>query len=231
MPHKSREPRILIVEENESHGLLMERQIQRRLGDSLIVITGSADEALEFTRTHHFDIAVVDFGVTGCDGLSLLRSIHHLDPDIAVIVVTDEITETVTREVFRCGGRELLIKDGSYYVVVPRMVAGLYQRIRTEPGKFSRLRRQTSDSARCLQECLRDQLRDPIQTIIETAGEIIAGSANSDGIKERVSAIRKSAMEMKSSLGRLVTPCECGCPKEKPVGGVRAESRLDRAKS
>ena len=62
------EPRILIVEENEYHGLLMERQIARRMEGSTVVIARCADEALRYARHQDFDVAVVDFVLGDCDG-------------------------------------------------------------------------------------------------------------------------------------------------------------------
>ena len=97
------EPRILIIEENEYQGLLMERQIARRMEGSTVVIAGCADDALRYARLQKFDVAVVDFVLGDCDGLTLLRSLHQIDPDLAVIVVAEDVTETITREVFKSG--------------------------------------------------------------------------------------------------------------------------------
>ena len=204
------EPRILIVEENEYHGLLMERQIARRMEGSTVVIARCADEALRYARHQDFDVAVVDFVLGDCDGLALLRSLNQIDPDLAVIVVAEDISETVTKDAFRNGCVELLVKDSTYYAVIPRMVAGLYFkrcdcRRRRSPAKQvsygSRAGHRHSE-----EEITTDVLDDPLDAILKATKQILDRVDQSDrDVTRRVKAIRESTLRIKLSLDRNLT--------------------------
>jgi len=206
--HSQKEPRILIVEENEYHGLLMERQISRRLEASSVVLTSSPDEALRFARLEQFDVAVVDFALSECDGLGFLKSLHQVDPGLSVIVVAEEITEAMTREVFRRGCREILVKDSSYYLVIPRMVAGLVCRDQISETQVADRCRLKKGTATCLAESLLNEIGTPVDIILNTATQIMDKVLDDKILADKVSAIRKSAVEIKSSLNALGHRCE-----------------------
>ena len=201
------EPRILIIEENEYHGLLMERQIARRMEGSTVVIAACADEALRYARLQKFDVAVVDFVLGDCDGLTLLRSLHQIDPDLAVIVVAEDITETITKEAFRNGCVELLVKDSTYYAVIPRMVAGLYLKQCTCGSRHRPNKRDTSsvlsERGRPAEKITVDKLDDPLDTILRATKQILDRADETDlDVARRVQAIRESTMRIKLSLDR-----------------------------
>ena len=201
------EPRILIIEENEYQGLLMERQIARRMEGSTVVIAGCADDALRYARLQKFDVAVVDFVLGDCDGLTLLRSLHQIDPDLAVIVVAEDVTETITREVFKSGCVELLVKDSTYYAVIPRMVAGLYLKQCT-PGRRRLTPKHAVDGGVQVRHDLTaniavDSLDDPLDTILRATKQILDQvETTDDDVTRRVEAIRESTMLIKLSLDR-----------------------------
>ncbi len=206
--HSQKEPKILIVEENEYHGLQMERQISRRLDVPSVVLTSSPDEALRFARLEQFDVAVVDFALSDCDGLAFLKSLHQVDPELAVIVVAEEITEAMTREAFLSGCREILVKDSSYYLVIPRMVAGLVCRDRISETQAADRCRLKNGVATCFAENLQNELGTPTDVILETTAQIIDKALDGKVLARRISAIRKSALEIKSSLKALRHRCE-----------------------
>jgi ActR/RegA family two-component response regulator len=234
VPLPDSEARILIVEENEYHGLLMERGIARRLDGSLVALARSADEAMRLARQQPFDIAVVDFVLADRDGLGLLCSLHQLDPDLAIIVITEDLSESIAKEVFRCGCQELLIKDSTYYAVVPRMAAGLYQR--------QRLRRQAKhliggrgriDMRRSRQRFPADlchELKGPLETILRTAKQILDDTGLEDNdLTERIRAIQDSAMRISSSFERFGKPGDADSgepPSEWPGRTKQARSPL-----
>lgn len=206
------EPRILIVEENEYHGLLMEQQISRRLDVTSVVITSSPDEALQYARSSRFDVAVVDLALGECDGLSFLKSLYQVAPDLAVIVVAEQITEAITREVLRSGCREILVKDSSYYLVIPRLVAGLIHRSRIPGDQKADLCRYKRNVVKCVADNLRNDLSAPTESILAMTGEIIGKTLDNKMLTDRIAAIRRSALEIKASLRTLECPCESGRP-------------------
>ncbi len=200
IPLPDSEASILIVEENEYHGLLMERQIAQRLENSRVVLARCADEALRFARTQPFDIAIVDFVLSDCDGLALLRSLNQIDPKLAIVVVAEELTEARTKEIFKCGCREILIKDNSFYSVVPRMIAGLHCRKMMIDRNHAGRPRETRPYRTGL-DLLHRELAAPLNAILAAAEDILDRTNLVDNeLAERVKTIQQSALSIKSSL-------------------------------
>ena len=218
MPIRESEPRILIVEENEYHGLLMGRQILQRVEGSQVMIARGADEALRLARIKNFDLAVVDFVLSDCDGLSLLHSLHQLDPHLAIIVVAEQITERLTREVFRQGCDELLVKDSSYYAVVPRMVAGLWhkkQQVCHQRSRPERLRIDRADAVERLRRGMDSEVRECVEEIFKATDHILNLSGMEDNdLTEKVQEIKESAMTIRHSLERNTRHIFSGVERE-----------------
>jgi DNA-binding NarL/FixJ family response regulator len=207
IPLSDSEASILIVEENEYHGLLMERQIAQRLDHSRVVLARCADEALRIARSQPFDIAIVDFVLSECDGLALLRSLNQIDPKLTIVVVAEDLTEASTREVFRCGCKEILIKDHSFYSVVPRMIAGLYHRKKMIGARERRDARLHVESFQFLHR----ELTVPLDNILAAAEAILGRTKLLDNdLTERVRSIHQSALSIKSSLSGTVGPEQAG---------------------
>ncbi len=201
------EPRILIVEENEYHGLTMGRQISRRVDGSQIVIARSADDALGYARSQAFDIAVIDFTLSDCDGFGLLHSLHQINPNLAIIVVAEEISEKAAREIFKSGCDELLVKDSSFHAVIPRMVAGVWSRKQDHRSSKGRgvdqhhRHRIRSEVAGQIRAALKQELHHHIEQIIRTTQQILARTDLDDNnLTESIKQIQQSALSVRRSL-------------------------------
>ncbi len=180
--------------------MLMEQQIARRLNGSLVILAQSSAQARKAIQHQKFDIAVVDFCLADCDGANLVRALHQADPDLAVIVVAQDISEQMTKEVFRCGCEELLIKDSSYYAVIPRMVSGLYRRRQLSRADHTNRvravnRRMTHDQT--------SEMNESLETILRTAENILMDADPTDGeLTSRISEICRSARQLKAMCER-----------------------------
>ncbi|MEW6413478.1 MAG: response regulator [Candidatus Zixiibacteriota bacterium] len=202
MPVPQNGPRILIVEENGYHGMLMEQQLARRLDRPLVVLVKTYEQALKAIQHQKFDIAVVDFSITGCSGTHLVRVLHHSDPELALIVVAENISEQMTKEVFGCGCEELLIKDSSYYAVIPRMVSGLYRRRQSLSQRADKPALPSERSARGYEH----ELAEPLNTILQTAEKILTeNGCIDDEMTSRITAIHRSAQQLKHLFERTET--------------------------
>lgn len=236
VPEREPEPKILVVEENEYHGLLMGRQISQRVENSQVMIAHGADEALRLARTNAFDVAVVDFVLSDCDGLSLLHSLYHLDPNLAIIVVADQLSEQITKEIFRHGCEELLIKDSSYYAVVPRMVAGLWQkklRSHNRPPVCGDTRRYERERALMPRPAIYHEIRRYLNEILQATSDILSVSAANDsdltdkimGIKASAAKIRLSLDENTPQVSTMAGPREMSAVSVDISDGYGAKSR------
>ncbi|UCG60583.1 MAG: response regulator [Candidatus Zixiibacteriota bacterium] len=213
-PEPNPEPKILIVEENEFHGLTMGRQISHRVDGSQVVIARNADDALRYARTQHFDIAVIDLVLSDCDGLSLVHSLHQIDTELAIIAVAEEVSDKISREALRCGCDELLVKDSSYYVVIPRMVVGLWSRKKQRAGRNRESIDDRTIPVEAIEQTrieLKRELNHHVEEIVRAARQILARSDLKDNdLAETVRLIHASALSVKNSLDTTPHPADSG---------------------
>jgi DNA-binding response OmpR family regulator len=100
--------RILLVEDSE----LMADAIVRGLSLAGFAVdhVGSAERAEAALRVEHFDLAVVDIGLPGADGLSLVRALRAAGKSIPVLILTarDSLDDKI--HAFDLGADDFLTK-------------------------------------------------------------------------------------------------------------------------
>jgi DNA-binding response OmpR family regulator len=100
--------RILLVEDSE----LMADAIARGLSLAGFAVdrVDSAERAEAAFRTEHFDLAVVDIGLPGADGLSLVRSLRASGKSMPVLMLTARDTLEDKIQAFDIGADDFLTK-------------------------------------------------------------------------------------------------------------------------
>lgn len=86
---------ILIVEDEERISSFLEKGLGREGYATTVVRDG--DEAITFARHGNIDLMILDLGLPGKDGLSVLLTVRQRDPDLPVIILTarDSVEDTV----------------------------------------------------------------------------------------------------------------------------------------
>lgn len=87
--------RILIAEDEDRIASFIQKGLRANGMRSECAVDGRA--ALEFARTGHFDLMVLDLGLPGLDGFSVLRRLREDRIDLPVIILTarDAIEDTI----------------------------------------------------------------------------------------------------------------------------------------
>ena len=100
--------RILVVEDNE----LVADAIVRGLGMAGFAVdrVANAEFALTALATEHFDLALLDIGLPGTDGLSLLRRLRTDGKTLPVMVLTARDTLATKVEALDLGADDFLMK-------------------------------------------------------------------------------------------------------------------------
>lgn len=100
--------RILIVEDDE----LVADAVGRGLSAEGFAAdrAASAETALAALEAEHFDLAVVDVGLPGADGLALVRSMRSAGFDLPVMILTARDTLAVKVESLDGGADDFLLK-------------------------------------------------------------------------------------------------------------------------
>ena len=80
--------KILVVDDDLTIRSLLEKVLQ---GEGYAVVSAmSGEEGVEFAEKESPDLALLDIGLPGIDGIETLKQIIKLDPDIAAIMITAE---------------------------------------------------------------------------------------------------------------------------------------------
>ncbi|WP_149822597.1 response regulator transcription factor [Streptomyces tailanensis] len=87
--------RILIVEDEERIASFVEKGL--RAGGFTTTVVGDGDAAYEYALTGGFDLIVLDIGLPGRDGFTVLRELREARVTVPVIVLTarDSVRDTV----------------------------------------------------------------------------------------------------------------------------------------
>jgi DNA-binding response OmpR family regulator len=100
--------RILVVEDNE----LVADAILRGLAMAGFAVdrAANADSALAALAAEHFDLALLDIGLPGPDGLSLLRKLRGSGANLPVMILTARDTSAAKVEALDLGADDFLTK-------------------------------------------------------------------------------------------------------------------------
>ena len=78
--------KILVVDDDRN--ILQVIKMRLASGGYQVTTTGIAKEALTLAEQEPFDLLVLDLKLEGQDGISLMENIHHINPNIPVIILT-----------------------------------------------------------------------------------------------------------------------------------------------
>lgn len=73
----------------------------------------SAEEALEFLSKNNVDVIVSDVTMPGIGGLSLVKKVSELYPDIEIMILSMHMDEDYIIEAIDAGAKSYLVKDSS----------------------------------------------------------------------------------------------------------------------
>ena len=101
---------VLIVEDSPDDALVVARALQN-FGVARIFHAETAEEALEFVSRQACDVALVDYGLPGLNGLRLLERLRKACPAMRIILVTGARDERVAVSAMKLGAADFIPKD------------------------------------------------------------------------------------------------------------------------
>ncbi|MEM1135324.1 MAG: sigma-54 dependent transcriptional regulator [Bacteroidota bacterium] len=101
-------PRILIVDDDPSFGLMVKKFLEKQGFDVTEVLTGKS--CLEQMNHQKFDLALLDFRLPDMDGLDLLKAIRQKHSPIPVILMTSYANIRIAVKAIQMGAFEYLVK-------------------------------------------------------------------------------------------------------------------------
>src|SRR5208283_3415875 len=79
-----------------------------------VAAASSGSEALSILSMEIPDIVLLDFGMPGMDGISVLKEIKGRTPELPVIMITSHADLSVEEEAIKFGAQDFLIKPPDF---------------------------------------------------------------------------------------------------------------------
>ncbi len=124
-------PRILLVEDDQNLGLLLQESLGMHGYD--VTLCRDGEEALRIFLNHTFDLCLIDVMLPKKDGFSLGRDIRGVHAGIPLIFLTAKSLQEDRIEGFRIGGDDYITKPFNLEELVLRIRAVL-RRSKIEEG-------------------------------------------------------------------------------------------------
>ncbi|MDJ0704485.1 MAG: response regulator [Leptolyngbyaceae cyanobacterium MO_188.B28] len=120
---------ILIVEDEPRVAALMEKGLAKH--GFATAVARDSDEAIQRAQQDTFDLMLLDIGLPGKDGWTVVRELHNQGKQLPIIVVSarSDIPETINRENYE-------VDD---YITKPFRVGQLIDRIQKKFGGLRRI--------------------------------------------------------------------------------------------
>jgi signal transduction histidine kinase len=197
--------RILLVENNSTDQLAIQRLFLSQKLDYELITAGSMTQALEHLDTPSYDLILLDYNLGDGTGLELLEKIT----DIPVIFISGSSTEEVVIKAMKAGAYDFLIKDPEmgYPSLLPSTIEKVMKRKRGE----ERLSRYLAELERSNEELTNfafvasHDLNEPLRKIIGFGYRLMekAEDLNPDA-KSYVEKMQSSAQRMQDMLEDLL---------------------------
>lgn len=110
------EPRftVLLVEDDPDDAALAAQALEAAIPDVRIVRAGTVEEAIELCGGVHWSLALVDHRLPDGSGLELISLVKERAPTVPVLLLTDEGSEAIAVEAFRCGASDYVVKANGF---------------------------------------------------------------------------------------------------------------------
>jgi DNA-binding NarL/FixJ family response regulator len=114
--------RVLLVEDHPGFRLVLRALLEA--DERLIVIddVGSAAEACEHPMLEHVDVALVDVGLPGTNGIEATRRLRKLNSGIRVLIMSGSGFDTASDEALAAGADQYLEKGALHHDLIEAIV-------------------------------------------------------------------------------------------------------------
>jgi DNA-binding NtrC family response regulator len=175
-------PRILVVDDDPDVLLGCEQALQ--LADMHTLGAESAEKALRLARAALPELVISDIRLPGMDGLSLLRELLLIDPELPVVLITGHGDVSLAVQAMRAGAYDFIEKPFSPEYLVDVARRGLEKRALTLEVRALRHQLQDKDklAARILGNAPAiEQIRRLIQDLADTHAPLLINGQTGTG--------------------------------------------------
>jgi DNA-binding NarL/FixJ family response regulator len=205
-PPAAKKPvRVLLADDHEIVRLGTAMFLKTLVGCNICAETADGREALKLAESTHPDVAVIDLGLPGLNGLEVTRQIRRLLPDTEVIILTGDISAEMTERAYEAGAKAFILKVDAAAHLAEALQTVAEHRFYLTPQAHATLhlkksaKSPTATSART--KHLTSRERDVIQLLAE--GESNKEVGSSLGISVKTVETHRAAIMKKLKLARF----------------------------
>lgn len=103
--------KILLIEDDEIDTMAFQRLLKKSSIDYEFLSAGDAKSSLELLQNEKVDFIFLDYQLPGSDGLSLLKEIKTLYPELIITVLTSQGDEKLAVEMMKAGAYDYYVKS------------------------------------------------------------------------------------------------------------------------
>lgn len=173
--------------------------VSQAVGLSICAEAASAEEALQLIKTSEMDLAIVDLGLKDGGGLSLIRTMHEVAPDLLVLVLSMHDEALFAERALRAGARGYIMKQEAIVGLVQAVRQVLSGRIYLSEHMAQRLLEQIGPREHLPADGLA-QLTDREIEVFEMIGHGMSTAAVADGLGISVKTVETHRSNIKSKL-------------------------------
>src|SRR5579884_1946510 len=121
---------VLVVEDDPGVSTLERRRLERAGFD--VVTASRPAEALDALRARQPDVMLLDYRLSGADGLDFYAEVKAAGLDVPVILVTGFGNEATAVRALRAGVRDFVSKSAEFLDYLPEAVDRVLRQVRLE---------------------------------------------------------------------------------------------------
>jgi DNA-binding NarL/FixJ family response regulator len=204
-PDAKKALRVLLADDHEIVRLGTGTFLKAIVGCDICAETADGREALKLAESTRPDVAVIDLGLPGLNGLEVTRQIRRLLPATEVIVLTGDISTEMTQRAYEAGAKAFILKvdAAGHLAEAVQMVAG--HRFYMTPQAHAALHLKKPSEPRIATSTrtkhLTSRERDVIQLLAE--GESNKEVGGSLGISVKTVETHRATIMKKLKLARF----------------------------
>src|SRR6266542_347326 len=183
---------ILLVDDDEIFCNLLQGLLSSH-GQQVLTASNGRD-ALDLFRQHHPKITVLDLRMPEMDGLEVLRQIHAIDPQAAVMMLTAWGTDELEQQARQYGALDFLSKQLTYDSIVT-----VVENLAKEPGKLF-------EPGSVLLVTDSDETREPFEKFLRAHGVSIRVARDSHEALALISEALPQLIVLDMDLARIEDP-------------------------
>jgi len=203
-----KEIKILFVENNKYHALLIKKEIENSFNDVAITITGRYKKALELVKLEDFDMGIIDLDSSLYGQLQFIELLKSEINYLPLIVLVSEKKEQLIQIVKQYDIEEIVVKDSSFYLKIPKLIKKIYHQnyksLLTSDFKNHFQKKEQSEIINIIANTLSHEINNPLMTILGMTEMILDNDFKYDPeLIKKVGMIRNSAKRIRSTLKKM----------------------------